>query len=70
MDDLTDAERQFIEAMRETGDDDLRLVVQRHGLAGWEIEMKTRLKEGKELVARGVGKTFSEAWDNAVPHWA
>jgi hypothetical protein len=62
--DLTDPERQFIEAMRQASDN-LLLVVERIGRGGWEIEMST-VHEGKRKIGPGAGKTFSEAWDNVV----
>jgi len=67
--DLTNPERQFIEAMRQASDNNLLLVVERIGRGGWEIEMST-VHEGKRKIGRGAGKTFSEAWDNVVANWA
>ena len=43
--DLTDPERQFIEAMRQASDNNLLLVVERIGRGGWEIEM-SNMHEG------------------------
>ena len=66
---VNDAERQFIEAMRQVVDGEIRLVVHRVGVGGWEIEISFEHK-GKRRAARGVGKTFSEAWDDVLPTWA
>jgi hypothetical protein len=63
---LTDAERQFIEAMRQASTD-FRVEIKREGGA-WEVELSENPPNGK--IARGVGATFGAAWDNVEPWFA
>lgn len=72
---LDDAERQLIEMLREqsSSKDNLRIVIELLDGA-WEIEMSALLatKTGtrKHHAARGVGRTFSQAWEDMNPTWA
>jgi hypothetical protein len=65
---VTDAERQLIESLRQLrpGDDNLRLVIELAD-GGWEIDMS---EPGTKRGARGVGITFDQAWDGMDPYWA
>jgi hypothetical protein len=64
------SERQLIEILREwQGEsDDYHLAIERADGA-WEVKLGLRWKE-KDKWARGVGKTFDDAWDNVSPSWA
>jgi hypothetical protein len=63
---LTDAELQMIECLREAQGEvaNFRLVIERTDGA-WEIRMVLSPRGG-----RGVGTTFDEAWHNMAPDWA
>jgi hypothetical protein len=65
---LSAAELQLIEIMREWADDPetYRLRIECADGA-YEIELSMPVR-GK--TARGVGRTLSEEWDNVVPSWA
>ena len=66
---LTDAERQFIEIMRDhDAREDLNVEVKTTSGA-WDVSISA-VTNRKRLTARGVGRTFGEAWDNATPTWA
>jgi hypothetical protein len=64
------SERQLIEILREwQGEsDEYHLEIGRVDGA-WEVKMAAVCK-GKDKWARGVGKTFDDAWDSADPSWA
>lgn len=66
---VTEAERQMIEILREQGDEDpasdFRLTVSRQGGA-WDVTLEATLS-GKAKKNAGVGPTFDDAWDNGVP---
>jgi hypothetical protein len=70
----TDQEEQLLWALREwRGEIDYRVVIEfRDG--AWEIALSARLPgkppRSARPAARGVGKTFDEAWDNVAPTWA
>jgi hypothetical protein len=62
-------ELELIEVLREWIDEDEndnRLEIERSGGA-WEVTLSMPLRR---KTARGVGKTFAEAWDNVAPSWA
>ena len=66
---LTDAERQFIEIMRDhDAREDLSVEV-KTASGAWDISMSA-VVNGKRLTIRGTGRTFGDAWDNAAPTWA
>jgi hypothetical protein len=53
--------------MRQVTNNDLRLMIER--IAGeWQIRMSSGHK-GQLVTGHGVGKTFSEAWENLGPSW-
>jgi hypothetical protein len=67
-DDLSAAEWQMIRILREWAGDPgtYRLTVEcANGAYEIELSMPERRK-----VARGVGRTLSEAWDDVAPSWA
>jgi hypothetical protein len=67
-DELSAAERQMIEILREWADDPgtYRLLI---GCVSEAYEIELSMPDrGKS--ARGVGRTLSEAWDNVAPSWA
>ncbi len=68
-DEPTEQESSMLGMLREwSGTDDCKMVIEiRDG--AWEIAMTVTAK-GKPHTARGVGKTFKEAWDNMNPTWA
>lgn len=64
---LTDAERQLIEILRQWHPRETYRLVLETVNGAWEIEMsEPRAKRG----ARGVGTTFDQAWDGMAPRWA
>ena len=64
---LSGQELQMLQMIREwSGKDYYRLVLERRDGA-WEIELSIPLEK---KIARGVGNTFDEAWDNTMPTWA
>jgi hypothetical protein len=64
---MSKQEQQLIEMLREwTADDEFRLEIERANGA-WEISLSI---PSKRKAARGVGKTFAEAWDDVAPSWA
>jgi len=66
---MTEAERQLIETIREQIDDrEFRILIER--VAGaWEIVMSVP-PHNERNKARGVGGTFDAAWDGMNPLWA
>ena len=63
-DELSKQEQQLIYMLRVwTGDDEYRLEVE-HSNRAWEITLS---KPSKNKAARGVGKTFAEAWETLAP---
>lgn len=69
MDDLTEAERQLIEILREQSGDsnvDIRLWFADQK---WRIAMYT-VANFKSLGGQGVGDTFDEAWMTCAPDWS
>ncbi len=66
--DVTEAERQLIECLREQANESFRLEI-RHEDGAWELAMSARYA-GKQLSGRGVGATFDQAWGGVAPGWA
>ena len=64
---LTESERQLIEIIRQQENDktDFRLVIECVDRA-WEIAMSISPHD-ESHGARGVGKTFNQAWDDMGP---
>ena len=61
-------ERQLLKILREwQGDDDDYRIEISYLLGAWEVKLSLPEK-GKW--ARGVGATFSKAWDDVSPSWA
>ena len=61
---LSEQEAQFIECLRQKRQDDFGPEIKWQDGA-WEIKLSTGNK-----FARGVGASFSSAWDNVAPSWA
>jgi hypothetical protein len=68
---VTDAERQLIEAIRtRRADAHFRLVIESVSGA-WEIEMSEESAAlGKQIAGRGMGASFDQAWYGINPLWA
>jgi hypothetical protein len=67
---LTQQEEQLIEVIRENANDEgFRLLLERQN-GVWEVTPRAPPRRGKLGSARGVGTSFTAAWDNMNPTWA
>jgi hypothetical protein len=70
--DITEQERELIEIIRDNSAADFRLLIEFQDGA-WNVEMTVLPNSHKRLkkaMARGVGASFSGAWENMAPTWA